>query len=132
MMFDVLFVILYSIYFFVAIYVEKWTALATLANKQATPRWFVAYPEIFLIANTVLFFALGAATLFTAYISKYISLPLILLTFLGVVSIGRRLAYKTYSNTIEFNTSYGEFHQKLIDNKRVIKKRWFKDGRPIK
>ena len=121
--FDGLFVFIYVSYLLLAIHVEKWTALSTLANKSATPDFFVRYPELLLITNAVLFLASIAASFFTVYISKYVSIPLVFITFLGVVSIGRRMAHKRHNEVLGTNVTYQEFHRKLIDNKRVIKKR---------
>ena len=131
-MFDAIFLILYISYILLGIKVEQWTALSTLAVKSATPNVFAKYPEVFLIANTVLLLASFIASFYTIYIPKFISLPLVPLTFLCVVTIGRKLAYKEFNEFTESSVSYQEFHTRLIENKRVIKKRFFKDGRPIK
>jgi len=131
-MFDAIFLILYLSYILLGIKVEQWTALSTLAVKSATPNEFAKYPEVFLIANTVLLLASFTVSFYTIYIPKFISLPLVPLTFLGVVTIGRKLAYKEFNEFTESSVSYQDFHNRLIENKRVIKKRFFKDGRPIK
>lgn len=131
-MYDLLFVLIYLVYAFQAVKIEKWTALSTLADKRNVPHLFAKYPEIFLTTNTFMLLAAVSASFMTVAISNYFSIPSVVITFLSVVSLGRRLAYREYKKQHDTALSYGEFHKLIIKNKRVIKKRKFKDGSPIK
>ena len=93
---DVIFVILICFYFWAAYKIEYWLYISWLGFNIETPIFFVQKTGFYSKSRGVIFLIAIALSFFTELISVYLSLILVVFTWVYSGILGRRKAFKRY------------------------------------
>lgn len=93
-MFEIIFIILVSLYILVAIKIEEWITISALGFRIETPEMFLTHPEVYDVVRAVLFL-LAVVTLFLISI-KILSGVILAVAWIGAGWIGRIKAFNNY------------------------------------
>jgi hypothetical protein len=120
-MIDLLFLMLLGLYVYVAINVVAWRVISALGFMSETPLGFIERPGWYILIQSGIFLSTIATAILSDTTPWHISMPAILLVWIGAPWLGRRKAFETFRqihcDMIKYDDSL--MHSDLIEYQRI-------------